>query len=214
VNARYRSRTEEARGSNPLTSTPKPAGQSVASVERAALTACCGRTTAARAVAVQPRTLAATRRLGPRPHTMTTQGSRCLAAHPGSPPTSDPPAHPADPGRPRARPSHDPTTAHDDGQVQADPSAGPARPAPGSTAAGAVRPGRSVPGLHHPLTLRERRSHQARIDAVRHRGSALSWIAQPALAPGCQHTVPATSQLPARVNTSLQTAAQEPANLL
>jgi len=90
-------------------------------------------------VAVQPRRLAATRRLGPRPHTMTTQGSRCLAAHPGSPPTGDPPAHPADPGRPRARPSHDPTTAHDDGQVQADPSAGPARPAPGSTAR--LRPG-------------------------------------------------------------------------
>ena len=40
-------RTEEARGSNPLTSTPNTAGQSVASVERAALTACCGRATAA-----------------------------------------------------------------------------------------------------------------------------------------------------------------------
>jgi hypothetical protein len=89
-------------------------------------------------VAVQPRRLAATRRLGPRPHTMTTQGSRCLAAHPGSPPTGDPPAHPANPGRPRARPSHDPTTAHD-GQVQADPSTGPARPAPASTAR--LRPG-------------------------------------------------------------------------
>src|SRR5215218_7116524 len=36
---RYRSRTEEARGSNPLTSTPKPAGQSVANVEPAALAA-------------------------------------------------------------------------------------------------------------------------------------------------------------------------------
>jgi hypothetical protein len=48
-NARYRSRTEEARGSNPLTSTPNTAGQSVASVEPAALAACCGRTTAARA---------------------------------------------------------------------------------------------------------------------------------------------------------------------
>jgi hypothetical protein len=41
------SRTEEARGSNPLTSTPKPAGQSVASVERAALTAVRGRAAAA-----------------------------------------------------------------------------------------------------------------------------------------------------------------------
>jgi len=47
VESRYRSRTEEARGSNPLTSTPNLAGQSVASVERAALTACCGRATAA-----------------------------------------------------------------------------------------------------------------------------------------------------------------------
>jgi hypothetical protein len=42
-------RTEEARGSNPLTSTPKPAGQSAVSVEQAALTAFCGRPTAARA---------------------------------------------------------------------------------------------------------------------------------------------------------------------
>ena len=42
-------------------------------------------------VAVQPRRLAATRRLGPGPHTMTTQRSRRLAAHPGSPPTGDPP---------------------------------------------------------------------------------------------------------------------------
>ena len=43
------SRTEEARGSNPLTSTPNLAGQSVASVERAALTAGRGRATAASA---------------------------------------------------------------------------------------------------------------------------------------------------------------------
>jgi hypothetical protein len=48
-NARYRSRTEEARGSNPLTSTPNTAGQSVVSVERAALTACWGRAGAANA---------------------------------------------------------------------------------------------------------------------------------------------------------------------
>src|SRR5215216_755169 len=44
---RYRSRTEEARGSNPLTSTPNPAGQSVASVEPAALAVCWGRPGAA-----------------------------------------------------------------------------------------------------------------------------------------------------------------------
>jgi hypothetical protein len=59
-------------------------------------------------VAVQPRRLAATRRLGPEPHTMTTQRSRRLAAHPGSPPTGDPRAHPAHPGRPRGRPSQYP----------------------------------------------------------------------------------------------------------
>jgi hypothetical protein len=39
---------------------------------------------------------------------MTTQRSRRLAAHPGSPPTGDPRAHPANPGRPRGRPSHCP----------------------------------------------------------------------------------------------------------
>ena len=77
-------------------------------------------------VAVQLRRLAAARRLGPGPHTMTTQRSRRLAAHPGSPPTGDPRAHPANPGRPRGRPSHCPTTSHDDGQVQSDPSADPA----------------------------------------------------------------------------------------
>jgi len=43
------SRTEEVRGSNPLTSTPNLPGQSVASAERAALTARCGRTAAASA---------------------------------------------------------------------------------------------------------------------------------------------------------------------
>lgn len=36
---------------------------------------------------------------------MTTQRSRRLAAHPGSPPTGDPRAHPANPGHPRGRPS-------------------------------------------------------------------------------------------------------------
>jgi hypothetical protein len=46
---RYRSRTEEARGSNPLTSTPNTAGQSVASAERAALSPFRGRAGAANA---------------------------------------------------------------------------------------------------------------------------------------------------------------------
>jgi hypothetical protein len=45
-------------------------------------------------------------RPGPEPHTMTTQRSRRFAAHPGSPPTGDPRAHPAHPGSPRGRPSH------------------------------------------------------------------------------------------------------------
>jgi hypothetical protein len=43
------SRTEEARGSNPLTSTPNIAGQSVASLKSAALTAFWGRAGAAHA---------------------------------------------------------------------------------------------------------------------------------------------------------------------
>jgi hypothetical protein len=76
--AQRRSRTEEARGSNPLTSTPISAGQSVASVERAALTAPCGRATAAsgsrspagKALRDQPTRLW--------PPTMTTQRSRRL----------------------------------------------------------------------------------------------------------------------------------------
>ena len=37
------------------------------------------------------------------------------------------------PGRPRGRAGHCPTTAHDDGQVQTDASAGPAPPAPASS---------------------------------------------------------------------------------
>jgi hypothetical protein len=41
---------------------------------------------------------------------MTTERSHHLAAHPGLPPTGDPRAHPANPGRPRGRPSHYPTT--------------------------------------------------------------------------------------------------------
>ena len=42
-------RTEEVRGSNPLTSTPNTAGQSAVGVKLAALTACCGRAAAASA---------------------------------------------------------------------------------------------------------------------------------------------------------------------
>jgi hypothetical protein len=96
-------------------------------------------------VAAQPRRLAAARRPGPGPHTMTTQRSRHLAAHPGSPPTGDPRAHPANPGRPRGRPRHSPTTSHDDGQVQADPSADPAdlrQPRPPGSDPGSRRTGR------------------------------------------------------------------------
>jgi hypothetical protein len=56
-----------------------------------------------------------------------------LAAH-RLPPTNDPRVHPAYPGRPRGRAGHCPTTSHDDGQVQTDTSAGPAQPAPASSA--------------------------------------------------------------------------------
>jgi hypothetical protein len=55
---------------------PKPAGQSVASLERAALTARCGRTAAASASPVRPGRLSETTRLGPGPPMMTTEGSR------------------------------------------------------------------------------------------------------------------------------------------
>jgi hypothetical protein len=47
---RYRSRTEEVRGSNPLTSTPNLAGQSAARSTLAALAACWGRAGAANAL--------------------------------------------------------------------------------------------------------------------------------------------------------------------
>jgi hypothetical protein len=46
---------------------------------------------------------------------------------PARPPTGDPRAYPAYPGPPRGQPCHCPTTSHDDGRVQADVSAGPAR---------------------------------------------------------------------------------------
>jgi hypothetical protein len=48
-------------------------------------------------------------------------------------PTGDPRAHPAYPGRP-AVDWPLPNQFHDDGQVRADASAGPARPAPASSA--------------------------------------------------------------------------------
>jgi hypothetical protein len=49
-------------------------------------------------------------------------------------PTGDPPRASSLSCRPRGRPGHCPTTFHDDGQVQADAAAGPARPAPASSA--------------------------------------------------------------------------------
>jgi hypothetical protein len=66
-------RTEEARGSNPLTSTPQSAGQSAAHVERAALSACCGRAAAATSSHSAAQRLSEASRPRPRPHTMTTQ---------------------------------------------------------------------------------------------------------------------------------------------
>ena len=126
---RYRSRTEEVRGSNPLTSTPNLAGQSVASVERAALTACCGRSTAAsssRSPAQEARSDQATR---PWPHMMTTERSRHLAAHLGSPTNGRSARACGLSWSATRKPSHRPTTSHNDGRVQADASPGPARPA-------------------------------------------------------------------------------------
>src|SRR4029450_5102903 len=75
-------RTEEARGSNPLTSTPNLAAQSVASVEQAALTACCGRATAASVSRSPARKARGTRRRGPGPLTVTTERGRRLRPEP------------------------------------------------------------------------------------------------------------------------------------
>jgi hypothetical protein len=62
---------------------------------------------------------------------VTTERSRHLQSEPSRrfAPLSlgDPRARPASPGRPHGRPGHCTTTSHDDGQVQADASAGPAR---------------------------------------------------------------------------------------
>jgi hypothetical protein len=150
------SRTEEARGSNPLTSTPtSQVRASPASSRRRSPHAAAAPRPHAQ-VAVQPRRLAATKRLGPGPHTTTTQRSRHLAAHPGSPPTGDPRAHPANPGRPRGRPRHCPTTAYNDGQVQATLRR-PNRPAPPSTAR--FRPGSRRTGRGHRRRPRRPRGH-------------------------------------------------------
>jgi hypothetical protein len=94
-----RPRTEEARfKSAHLPPTTQQVRVSPASSRRRSLHAAAAPRPHAQ-VAVQPRRLAATRRLGPGPHTMTTQRSRRRAAHPGSPPTGDPRAHSANPGR-------------------------------------------------------------------------------------------------------------------
>ena len=130
--ARYRSRTEEARGSNPLTSTPKTAGHSVGRVGLATLAACCGRTAAADSSHSAPREASATTRLSSRPHTMTTERSRHLAASPGSPSNGAMlPRIRALPGRHEVDPPALPSS-QDDGQVQADVSAGRVRHAPAS----------------------------------------------------------------------------------
>jgi hypothetical protein len=122
-------RTEEARGSNPLTSTPNTAGQSVASAERATLTACSGRAAAASSSHCAAQRLSEASRPSPRPHTM-----NHAAWSPPATSTGDPRVHSASPGRPPGRPGPLLTTSHDDDQVQSRPSAGPARPAPASNA--------------------------------------------------------------------------------
>jgi hypothetical protein len=91
---------------------PNPAGQSVASLKPATLTACCGRAAAATSRHSAAGKALSDRQLGPRPHTMTTQrGRRHLPADGRSS------AHPASSGRPRDRSGHCPTTDH----VEADP---------------------------------------------------------------------------------------------
>jgi hypothetical protein len=83
--AQRRSRTEEARGSNPLTSTPNPC-RSERRQRRAGGALCVLRPQYGRKRKSQSspgaRSDQATR---PLPHTMTTERSRHLAAHPGSP---------------------------------------------------------------------------------------------------------------------------------
>jgi hypothetical protein len=121
-------RTEEARGSNPLTSTPNLAGQSVASVERATLTAGSGRAAAARSSHRAAQRLSEASRPSPRPRTMITQRGHCRLPRRRSSCASSlsrsatrstwPIAH----HLPRRRPS------------PSRPSAGPARPAPASNA--------------------------------------------------------------------------------
>jgi hypothetical protein len=74
---------------------PNIPGQSVASLRRAALAACCGRTTAASASRSPAGEGLSDRPPHRRPDTMTTERSHYLAAHPGSPPTGNPRAHPA-----------------------------------------------------------------------------------------------------------------------
>jgi hypothetical protein len=127
-------RTEEARGSNPLTSTPNLAGQSVASVKQAALTAGRGRSAAASASRSPARKAHSDQRLGPGPHTMTTERSRHLATHPGSS-TNGRSSRASGLSWSATRSTLPvPITSHDDGRVQADASTGPARPAPASIA--------------------------------------------------------------------------------
>ena len=119
------SRTEEVRGSNPLTSTPNLAGQSVASVEPATLTAGCGRAAAASSSHSAAQRLSEASRPRLRPHTMTTQrGHHQLPPDGRSSRASSlsRSAWPSGNHLPRRRPS------------PSRPSAGPARPAPASSA--------------------------------------------------------------------------------
>jgi hypothetical protein len=108
-------------------------------------------------VAVQPRRLSATRRLGPGPHTMTTECGHHLATHSGAPlPTGDPRAHsPFLVGH-----AVDLATAQPPPLPRRPPSPsrrlpGPARPAPASSAR--FRPGRCPRRAGHGHAGRPRR---------------------------------------------------------
>jgi hypothetical protein len=111
-----RSRTEEVRGSNPLTSTPNLAGQSVASLKRATLAACCGRAAAANSSRSPAEKALRHRTTRFQASTMTAESSRTL-----TPTDADPPAHPAPAWSPCGRPDYFSTTSHDDGQSKSTP---------------------------------------------------------------------------------------------
>jgi hypothetical protein len=128
-------------------------------------------------VAAQPRRLAATRRVGPRPHAMTTQRGRYSLRTPARLPTGRSSRASGLSWSATGRPSHCPTTCRDDdGQVQADASAGPARlrqPRPSGSDPGRRRAGRDAdpapPAMRLLARRRPPRPHSGRTQRTRER---------------------------------------------